>query len=166
MKHLNLTPRRALPSLLLCLLLSLCSCSKTEASLPACSAEEAAQALMTAATFTETLEPIDTTIATALYGLDETSLQDCAAYLSTGATAEECTVLILDSSEAAQLALAGLQQRVEDQTTALESYQPQEVQKLSAALTGTLEVEGGYLAYLVVADDPGMASTVWNDFVR
>lgn len=121
---------------------------------------------MTAASFTETLEPIDTVIATALYGLDETSLKECAAYLSTGATAEECTVLILDSSDAAQLALAGLQQRVEDQTTALESYQPQEVQKLSAALTGTMEVEGGYLAYLVVADDPGTASTVWNDFVR
>ncbi len=98
----------------------------------------------------------------ALYGLEEADLLDSAAYLSTGATAEECTVLVLPDDEAAQTALAALQTRVEDQTAALKDYQPQELPKLEAARTGTHPMSQGVAAYLVVAQDPDGLDAVFD----
>ena len=167
MKNPTRSPRlpRWLLCPLLCLLLCLCSCGQ-EAPLPNCTAEEAAQALLTANQFSETLESVETDIAVAVYGLEEGHVLDCAAYLSTGATAEECTVVLLDSPEAAETAAEALQRRVEDQTAVLENYLPQELQKLSDARTGTIAVKGGVMAYLVVAETVESVEPVWNDFVK
>lgn len=101
-------------------------------------------------------------MAAALYGLEETDLLDCAAYLSTGATAEECTILVLPDDAAAQTALAALQTRVEDQLTALKNYQPQELPKLEAARTGTHPMSQGTAAYLVVAQDAAGLDAVFD----
>ena len=91
------------------------------------------------------------------YGLDAETVTGCLAYLSTGATAEECIFLTFDSEDAAGNALKALEGRVADQLEALKDYQPQEVAKLEQSLYGVGPCQEGYWAFLVVADDTGKA---------
>lgn len=146
---------------ILCLSLLLVSCGgQAPADTPAPVAlnpEEAAQVMLESKAFSETLEVIDADIAAALYGLEESVITDCASYLSTGATAEECTFLIVAGEEAAQTVAQAFQLRVEDQMAALENYQPAEISKLEKAIHGYTSHEKGFLAYLVVAADAAAA---------
>lgn len=146
---------------LLCLLLLLTACGgQTPADSPVrLTAEEAAQAILAADAFSEPLEALDPAIAAALYGVEADALLDCAAYLSTGATAEECVFLRVADQETALTVLEGFQARVEDQTAALESYQPAEVPKLEMALSGRFDLTDGVMAYLIVAQDAAAAQT-------
>ena len=92
-------------------------------------------------------------IAAALYGVDESLILDCAAYLSTGATAEECVFLLFAEEADALDACQGFQIRLEDQTDALRNYQPGELPKLEDASHGTLTFRNGEMAYLVVSGE-------------
>ena len=154
--------------LTLCFVLTACG-GEAPASAPAApdlTAEECAQAVLAAGTFSETLETIDPSIAAALYGVDEALILDCAAYLSTGATAEECVFLLFADEADALEAAAGFQLRVEEQIDALRNYQPGELPKLDDASHGTLPVSNGVLAYLVVSgetlDIPALLSTSYE----
>ena len=120
---------------------------------PDLTAEECAQAVLAAGTFSETLETIEPAIAAALYGVDEALILDCAAYLSTGATAEECVFLLFADEADALEAAEGFQLRVEEQIDALRNYQPAELPKLEDASHGTLTLKGGEMAYLVVSGE-------------
>lgn len=153
---------------LLCLTLLLTSCGgQAPASSPApadCSTEEAAQALLTSKAFSEQLELLDADIAVALYGLEVTPT-DCAAYLSTGATAEECTFLLFEKEEDALAATQRFQLRLEEQTMALTNYQPAELPKLEDAVHGYCAHKDGFLTYLVVAADPAAAQDAVDSLI-
>lgn len=151
--------KKLIPLLCLTLLLTACGgqTSPAPSELPSLTAEEAARAVLGTEAFSEQLEGIDSPIAAALYGIDEDKLLDCAAYLSTGATAEECTFLTVADEETAQEVLQGYQRRVEDQTAALENYQPAELPKLKEALTGSFALSEGVMTYLIVANDAAAA---------
>lgn len=95
----------------------------------------------------------------ASYGLNAETVIGCLAYLSTGATAEECVFLTFASEDAADDARKALEGRVADQLEALKDYQPQEVAKLERPLYGVGPCQEGYWAFLVVADDTGKAQT-------
>lgn len=142
---------------LLCLVSLLAACSgQAPADSPApvsLLAEDAAQTVLDAGVFSEELELLDSAIAAALYGLEEESILTCAAYLSTGATAEECTFLTVADEETALTVLQQFQTRVADQTAALENYIPAELPKLEHALHGCFAVSDGVMAYLIVAED-------------
>ena len=114
-------------------------------------AEACAQAVLVAGSFSETLEPIETSVAAALYGLDEASILDCAAYLSTGATAEECVFLMVAEPEDVTAVRENFLRRVREQTEALTDYQPKEIPKLEAASIGTFTTTAGEMVYLVVS---------------
>lgn len=150
--------KKYLPALVLALLLSACGGEQVPSGSPAPSAadqsaDQVALAILDAASFSETLEPVERDVALALYGLEDADVLDCAAYLSTGATAEECAVFIMTDDATAQTALEGFQTRVADQLEALADYQPAEIAKLEKATYGTRAVAGGTLVYLVVAQD-------------
>lgn len=147
--------KKLLPILCLTLLLTACG-GTAPADTPApasCTAEEAAQSLLTTEAFSEQLEVVDSDIAAALYGIEEASILDCAAYLSTGATAEECTFLLVADDEIALEVVKRFQLRIEDQTAALKDYQPAEIPKLEEVIYGYCYHEDGALAYLIVAND-------------
>ena len=159
--------KKLLPFLCLTLLLTSCG-GEAPASSPApadCSAEEAAQTVLGTKAFSEQLEVIDPAIAAALYGIEEDQILDCAAYLSTGATAEECTFLLVADDEIAIEVAKQFQLRVEDQTMALENYQPAELPKLEKAIHGYCSHEKGFLAYLVVANDADAAQDAVDSLI-
>ena len=147
--------KKILCLLTLCFVLTACG-GEAPAGAPAApdlTAEECAQAVLAAGTFSETLETIDPSIAAALYGVDEALILDCAAYLSTGATAEECVFLLFADEADALEAAEGFQLRIEEQVDALRNYQPAELPKLDDASHGTLTLKGGEMAYLVVSGE-------------
>lgn len=133
------------------LLLSLCACGgKEETAAPFSPAD--ATALLESGAFSEALESIDTDVACALYGIDETTVTEAAVYGSTGATAEELAILVLTDEEAAQAALTALGYRVSDRKSAMADYIPGEVPKLEKAV---LEQRGNSVLLVVASDyDP------------
>ena len=58
--------------------------------------------LLESGSFSEELEVVDADIACLLYGIDQTLISDCVAYLSTGATAEETTLFTLADENSAE----------------------------------------------------------------
>ena len=76
-------------------------------------------------------------------------------YTSLSAGAEEIAVLRLSSESAAQSALTELENRVEQQREALESYQPGEVGKLDNAILS----QRGNTVLLAVAADHELAQS-------
>lgn len=142
---------RLLPGLLaLCLCLSACGGGGSAKSYDPAAA---AQTLMDSGAFTDTLEQLDKDTAAALYGIDAASITDCAVYASLSMGAEEIAVLTLTDEAAAKTAKTALDKRVADQTAALESYMPGEVDKLNHAIVE----QSGNTALLVVAADADLA---------
>jgi len=164
----TLSPLKSLLLPLLLLSLSLSACG-SNASIPAdpsgVPAAETCQAVLDSGAFSEELEALDSEVALDLYGsygLDTEAVTSCLAYLSTGATAEECVFLTFDSEDAANDALKALENRVADQMEALKNYQPQEIAKLEKPLYGVSPCQEGYWAFLVVANDRSLAEKVFS----
>ena len=135
-------------ALALTVLLSLAACGGQETEKAAFSPDNAATLLESGA-FSEALEPIDTDVACALYGIDETTVTEAAVYGSTGTTAEELAIFVLTDEDTAQAALTALGYRVADRKDAMADYIPGEVPKLEKAV---LEQRGNTVL-LVVAND-------------
>ena len=108
-----------------------------------------AKTLLDSGAFTDGLEEIDRDIACTLYGIDETTVSDCAVYGSTGATAEELTIFTFSNHDDAGTALTALQNRVADRKEALAGYQPDEVTKLEGAVT---QARGNSVLLVIAAD--------------
>ena len=144
-------------TLTLALLLSLAACGGKEEEIAPFSPTDAS-ALLEGGAFSEVLESIDTDIACALYGIDETTVTGAAVYGSTGTTAEELAIFVLTDGEAAQAALTALGYRVEDRIASMKSYLPNEVPKLESSV---LEQRGNTVL-LVVASDYGPVNEFLN----
>lgn len=151
MKHLLV---RLLPGVLaLCLCLTACGGGDSAQGYdPAATA----QALLDSAAFSDSLDSLDKDTAAVLYGIDASTITDCAVYTSLSMGAEEIAVLTLTDEAAAQTAKTALDKRVSDQITALESYMPDEVDKLNHAIVE----QKGNSALLVVAADANAAQSV------
>ena len=112
-----------------------------------------AKALLDSGAFTDTLDTLDKETAAGMYGIDASTITDCAVYTSLSMGAEEIAVLTLTDEAAAKTAKEALDKRVSDQITALESYMPGEVGKLDHAIVE----QSGATALLVVAADAAAA---------
>ena len=144
---------RLLPGVLvLSLCLAACGGGAAKSYIPA----DTAKALLDSTAFTDTLEQLDKDTAAGLYGIDAASITDCAVYASLSMGAEEIAVLTLTGEEAARAAKTALDKRVSDQTAALKSYMPGEVDKLNHAIVE----QSGTTALLVVAADAAAAQSV------
>ena len=145
---------RLLPGVLaLCLTLSACGGGQSAQSYDPTAT---AKALLDSDAFSDTLDSLDKDTAAQMYGIDAATITDCAVYTSLSMGAEEIAVLTLTDEDAAKTAKAALDKRVSDQTAALESYMPGEVDKLNHAIVE----QSGNTALLVVAADADAARSV------
>lgn len=142
---------RLLPALLACLL---CLTACGGGASPAAWTTADAQAILDSGAFSEELEELDCDTAWALYrlpdaGLAQDQLLDGAVHRSAGATCEELAVLIFDSEESAEAALAAMEDYVQAQIEANRDYRPAEIPKLEGKW---LERRGSALLLAVAGD--------------
>jgi len=138
--------------LLLCLSLTLTSCTPKQSKAPF--PRSLPQTLLDAEVFSEPLEPLDSEIVWMLYGLEETDLTpeqltEAVAHRSSGATCEELVLLTFFDETAAQTAYEALGLYVTAQILSNKDYRPAEVPKLENAI---LE-QRGTTVLLAVAND-------------
>ncbi len=94
------------------------------------------QTLLDAGVFSGEMAPLEAEVIPLLYGLDDSAVTDCAAYLAANTTqsADEVAVLVLADDQAAQEAQAACLQRVADQLKTCRDYAPAAVPSLEAAV--------------------------------
>lgn len=110
--------------------------------------------------FKDELSPVAQKTAVNLYGLDAADVAKARVYESTGATAEEVAAFEAKDDAATAKVEQAVQQRVEDQKSAFQDYQPKEMTKLKAPLM----VRSGKYVVLVVADDTSAAKSVTDKY--
>ena len=87
------------------------------------------------------------------YGIDQKDVQQGAAYVSTGATAEEIAVFSCTDDSAAQRVESALKQRVDSQKQSYVDYVPKEMTKLNDAVL----IRRGNLVALCISNDNATA---------
>jgi hypothetical protein len=144
------------------LLLLLCSCASTPLEI---NVADAASLLHGGITFVDIMSDMDTAGICRIFALTDAEVAYAAGYVSTGATAEECTFLLFEKEEDALAATQRFQLRLEEQTMALTNYQPAELPKLEDAVHGYCAHKDGFLTYLVVAADPAAAQDAVDSLI-
>lgn len=145
--------------LMLCSLCGLCSCGKSVDT--AAYTTGLLEMVKEANAFSEELETLDQETAFMVYrfadyGLEQESVLNCAAVRSSGATCEEGVVLVWEKAEQAEQALGALQNYVEGQIEANESYRPNEIPKLENVMLKQLNNS----VVMIVAADMDAVSKV------
>ena len=116
-------------------------------------------------TFNDFMEEVDPETVYELYGIDGSAVEDSCTYFSTGATAEEISVISV-SPENADSMLGEINRafnsRIEDQIESFTDYVPAELDKLNDPLI----MEIGNSVVMVVCDDPDQAKTAILDFIN
>lgn len=142
-------------NIVLCLSLALCllaaGCGGQSA--PTADAVELADRLSTQIQFEDTLSPLEGDMLYTLYGIDQKDVQQGAAYVSTGATAEEIAVFSCTDDSAAQRVESDLKQRVDSQKQSYVDYVPKEMTKLNDAVL----IRRGNLVALCISNDNATA---------
>lgn len=134
------------PVLIFALVLFCAACGGEKLEL---SVSEAADELNSGINFAEILSALSMDDVIALYGVDSDLVVDAAAYVSSGATAEEISVWQAKDSDGAETIAEMITTRMENQKNDYSSYKPEEVPKLENYM---LRVQGEYVA-LCVTDD-------------
>lgn len=111
--------------------------------------------------FSDQMSAVDQKMALKIYGLEAADVEKAKVYESTGATAEEVAAFEAKDESAAAVIDKAASERVKDQTSAFEGYQPKEMTKLKSPLL----VQKGKYVVLVVADDTSAAKTIVNKYL-
>lgn len=116
-------------------LLLLCSCGSSE-SKASYTLAHADEVLNSGAFEGSEMAPVDSYIIAMLYGIEESTITECCAYMAvnTSVSADELVVLILTDEEAAVAAEDACKTRVAAQIAVCESYAPAAVPRLEQAL--------------------------------
>ena len=122
-------------------------------SAPTADAVDLADRLSTQIQFEDTLSPLEGDMLYTLYGIDQKDVQQGAAYVSTGATAEEIAVFSCTDDSAAQRVESALKQRVDSQKQSYVDYVPKEMTKLNDAVL----IRRGNLVALCISNDNATA---------
>ena len=118
------------------------------------SVKTVADAILNGGDFKDNLAEVDTTMAlTRLYSLDPEQIEESMFYTNSQATAEEIAVIKVKSEEYVQAVKEAYETRIADQKTACESYLPDEMPKLEAAVI----YENGKYVVLCVSNDSDKA---------
>ena len=94
------------------------------------------QRLLDAGAFSGEMEALDSYAVSMLYSMDEADIAECASYMAinTSVSADEVTVLVLASEDAAAAAVEACQKRVEKQIDSYQTYCPDQVPRLEDAV--------------------------------
>lgn len=140
-----MTKRIAAALLALCMAVALAACGQgSELEL---NIDEFGEELYSAGKFSESLYPIDESVAQGLYGVDAGTR--CWARTGTGATAEELAVFETADADSASALAEKLRTRNEERMDSYAGYIPEEVPKLESAVI----LSGGRYVVLCVAED-------------
>lgn len=101
-------------------------------------------------TFTDQMTDMDSAGACRFYDIDAALVQDSAAYVGSGASAESLAVFEATDKDAAGGIADALQAFTDSWVTGYADYKPEEVPKLTSAV---LERDGVYVVYCVTADN-------------
>lgn len=103
------------------------------------------------------MAPIDGFIVSILYGIEESTISECAGYMAvnTSVSADELVVLVLTDEDAAIAAEEACKARVTAQIAVCESYAPAAVPRLEQALVS----RRGNTVLLAIGD-PDILSTL------
>ena len=114
--------------------------------------------------FNDFMEEVDPQTVYELYGIDGSKVSDSCTYFSTGATAEEISVMSVAPENADMLGdiNRAFNKRIEDQIESFTDYVPAELDKLNKPLI----MEIGNSVVMVVCDDPDQAKTAILDFIN
>jgi len=125
------------------------------------SAADAAAAIMGTVTLPEMIEG-NTRVLSSYYDLDESLLADYAVYLtSSGATADEVAVFILNADADGAEIEAKLNQRISDQITSFTGYVDSQIARLNQAKISHI----GSVYYLICTDDPTAGETALKNLI-
>lgn len=139
-------------------LLLLCSCGSGGGKTPYTTAQ--AEELLNCGAFEAAqMAPVDAYVIAALYGLDESTITECAAYLATNTSvsADELVILILTDEDAAVTAEEACKARVDAQIAVCKSYAPAAVTRLEQAVIS----RRGSTVLLAVGDGEVLSS--WEE---
>lgn len=141
------------------LLLLLPGCSGGSAAKTA-DVQKVADGLISAVKFKDQMSVLKQDTAVKLYGIDSGDVTKAAVYESTGATAEEVAAFEAKDEQAAGRVKEKAEQRVEDQKSGFQDYQPAEMAKLKNPVL----VEKGKYVVLCVSDDNETAKKTIDGF--
>ena len=102
------------------------------------SASELADQLAQGVTFTDQMSKVEDRMFYAVYDLDQSMVSQAAAYMSTGATAEEIAVITVSDKENVSKVEEAVKARIESQKEGFENYVPEELTKLSDPVIRTV----------------------------
>ncbi len=128
-------------------------------------AAELAETINENVTFNDFMEEVDPQTVYELYGIDGSAISDSCTYFSTGATAEEISVMCVDPENADSMLgeiNRAFNKRIDDQIESFTDYVPAELDKLKNPLI----MEIGNSVVMVVCDDPDQAKTAILDFIN
>lgn len=146
-------------ALLPAMLLALAGCGqKDEAADPDPAA--LCQALLDGAMYDDQLAETDADAALTVFGVDESLVESCVAYMGTGATAEEVAVLRAVDADGAKNILLALQSHLSQQKEDFADYAPAEVPKLENAVVTAM----GRTVVLCVSADGAKAQEALDAF--
>lgn len=108
-------------------------------------------------TFTDQMTDMDSAGACRFYDVDTALVQDSAAYVGSGASAESLAVFEATDTDAADGIADALRSFTDSWVTGYADYKPEEVPKLESAV---LEQDGVYVVYCVTADNDAAKTAV------
>ncbi len=107
----------------------------------------------------DTLSSISETILASTYLVDISKIEECAAYVGTGATACEAVVVKCSDSDYVSEVKSLFESRVKNQTDLYASYNADEVKNLDNAI---IKTSGNY-AVLCVTNDTSAAESILKE---
>lgn len=118
---------------------------------------DAVQQLKESVTFTDQMTDMDSAGACRFYDVGTDLVQDSAAYVGSGATAESMAVFEATDTSAAESIASALQTFTDSWRKGYADYKPEEVPKLESAV---LEQDGVYVVFCVTADNAAAKTAV------
>lgn len=123
-------------------------------------AEDLANYVCSNVEFADYMEGVDAGVLNDIYGIDAGMVADEYAYFSTGATAEEITVVTLNDAGDMAALKEIYQNRIDAQKSSFENYVPEELTKLETPVI----LEAGNSLVMVVCNDAASAESAVTEF--
>jgi hypothetical protein len=158
--------RRLIPAVVIAILLipAFAACGGPEKPDAELNIRDLAKTLIDGIAFADQMDAASDGAFHALYAVnpDDEAIVDFVLYTSTGATAEEVSVIKTNGAEGADDVFALVQRRISSQKSEFEDYIPNELAKLSDPVL----VRSGKYIILCVSNDNASAEKLIEDFIE